>query len=151
MSVYVHRSNRMERLVDGLADVISRRRAGPTDPECIIVQGRGMERWLSMRLAARFGVWAVPDFPFPRRFVARVTAALVGEGDLQSVCFEPEVLLWSIAALLPQFRERSEFAPIAQYLQDDTGARRRLQLAARIAAALDQYVVYRPEDRKSVV
>jgi exodeoxyribonuclease V gamma subunit len=145
MSIYVHRSNRMERLVDALGDVVSRRRAGPTDPECIVVQGRGMERWLSMRLAARFGVWAVPDFPFPRRFVARVTAAVVGEGDPRSACFEPEVLVWSIAAILPEFRGRPEFAPISRYLEDDAGARRRLQLAARIAATFDQYVVFRPE------
>jgi exodeoxyribonuclease V gamma subunit len=135
----------MERLVDTLGDVVSRRRAAPTDPECIVVQGRGMERWLSMRLAARFGVWAVPDFPFPRRFIARVNAALVGEGDPRSACFEPEVLVWSIAALLPQFQGRSEFAPISRYLEDDPGARRRLQLAARIASTFDQYVVFRPE------
>src|SRR5262245_17302046 len=145
MPVYIHRSNRMERLVDTLGDVVSRRRAGPTDPECIVVQGRGMERWLSMRLAARFGVWAVPDFPFPRRFVARVTAAVVGEGDPQSACFEPEVLVWSIASVLPEFRGRPEFAPISRYLEDDGAARLRLQLAARIAATFDQYVVFRPE------
>jgi exodeoxyribonuclease V gamma subunit len=145
MSLYVHRSNRMERLVDTLGGVVSQRRAGPTDPECIVVQGRGMERWLSMRLAERFGIWAVPDFPFPRRFVARVTRALLGEDDPRSASFEPEALLWSIAALLPELRERPGFAPIARYLQEDAGARRRLQLAVRIAATFDQYVVFRPE------
>jgi exodeoxyribonuclease V gamma subunit len=145
MSLYVHRSNRMERLVETLGDVISRERAGPTEPESVVVQGRGMERWLSMRLAARFGIWAVPDFPFSRRFIARATRAVIGEDDPRSVCFEPRALVWSIAALLPQFRNRPEFAPIARYLEDDASARRRFQLSARIAYTFDQYVVFRPE------
>ena len=47
----------------------------PLSPECIVVQGRGMERWLSMQLADRLGAWANPAFPFPRRAIARMLDA----------------------------------------------------------------------------
>jgi exodeoxyribonuclease V gamma subunit len=45
--MYVHRSNGTETLVDALARVVSRPLADPLAPESIVVQGRGMERWLS--------------------------------------------------------------------------------------------------------
>ena len=67
--MHVHRSNRTERLFDVLADVVATPLADPMARECIGVQGRGMERWLSMRLARRFGVWANPEFPFPRLLI----------------------------------------------------------------------------------
>jgi exodeoxyribonuclease V gamma subunit len=145
MALTVHRSNRMEKLADALGDIVSRPLGAATIRESIVVQGRGMERWLSMRLARRFGIWANPDFPFPRRLIFRAARVLLGEEDPRSACFEPQALTWSVAALLPLLLGRKEFAPIANYLRGDDRARRRLQLAARIADTFDQYAVFRPE------
>ena len=65
----LHRSNRTEALVERLVDVVREPLADPLAPECIVVQGRGMERWLAMKLAEHLGVWADPWFPFPRRLL----------------------------------------------------------------------------------
>jgi exodeoxyribonuclease V gamma subunit len=143
--MYVHRSNRAEALVDVLARVVSRPLADPLAAECIVVQGRGMERWLSMELARRLGVWANPDFPFPRHLILRALGAVVAGDDAARSCFEPETLVWSVADLLPRYLDHPAFASIRAYLADDTRAVRRLQLAERIARTFDQYVVYRPE------
>ncbi len=76
--MYVHRSNRAEELVRVLADVVATPSGDPFARECIVVQGRGMERWLSLELARRHGVWANPDFPFPRHLILRALDAVLG-------------------------------------------------------------------------
>ncbi len=142
--MFVHRSNRAEALVEVLADVVARPLANPWASECIAVQGRGMERWLSMQLARRLGVWANPSFPFPRHLVRRALRAVLDIDEDAGAGFEPDVLLWSVADLLAAHRERPEFAPINNYLAGDQRGLRRVQLAERIARTFDQYVVYRP-------
>jgi exodeoxyribonuclease V gamma subunit len=142
--VHVHRSNRAERLVEVLCEVVARPLASPFERETIVVQGRGMERWLAMQLAGRLGVWANPDFPFPRRLIERAFAAATGDDESAGAAYEPETMMWAIADLLPQFVARPAFSAIRSYLARDEDGNRRVQLAARIAATFDQYVVYRP-------
>ena len=143
--MHVHRSNRTERLVDVLADIVARPAGDAAAPECIVVQGKGMERWLSMQLAQRFGVWANPDFPFPRKLIERACVAVLGPAGAPSACFEPETLMWAIADLLPAYLARPAFAPLRTYLADDERGTKRIALAQRIADTFDQYVVYRPQ------
>jgi exodeoxyribonuclease V gamma subunit len=144
---YVYRSNRTEKLVDALVEVVARPHDGgnPFTPECIVVQGRGMERWLSMELARRLGVWANPEFPFPRHFIESVLASVPADDKEAAQRFQPEILTWSVAALLAECQERPEFAPIQHYLEGENSLVRRVQLAERIAHTFDQYVVFRPE------
>jgi exodeoxyribonuclease V gamma subunit len=142
----VHRSNRAERLVDALAELVSAPLPDVFLRETIVVQGKGMERWLSMELARRHGVWANPAFPFPRTLLNDVSRRLLGEEALTAAAaFEPEALLWTIARLLPALVEQAAFAPIRGYLEGDEHGVRRMQLASRIAAVFDRYVLYRPD------
>lgn len=143
--MYVHRSNRAEVLVEVLGAVVTRPLRDPTASECIVVQGRGMERWLSMQLARRLGVWANPDFPFPRHLILRGLKEVLSLDDADCACFEPETLMWSVADLLPQHLDHPEFASIRTYLAGDPHGIRRIQLAERIARTFDEYVVYRPQ------
>lgn len=143
--LWVHRSNRMEQLVEVLAAVVARPGPGVFAPEWVAVQGRGMERWLSMELSRRLSVWANPEFPFPRRIVERALDSVLGENAGTGRAFDPQLLRFSVAALLPRLSGRPEFAPVARYLDGDEGGRAGLQLAERIAQTLDHYVVYRPE------
>ena len=137
----------MERLAARLAEVVAEpiERAGAADPECIVVQGRGMERWLAMRLAERFGVWANPDFPFPRKVIRRAVDAVSGTDEERGEAFEPETLTWVIASLLPKLLDRGSFAPLAGYLSDDPLGLRRIGLAGRLAETFDQYAVFRAD------
>ena len=49
--MHLHRSNRTEKLLDALVEVVERPLARVLEPECIVVQGPGMERWLSLELS----------------------------------------------------------------------------------------------------
>jgi exodeoxyribonuclease V gamma subunit len=143
--MHVHRSNRTEALVEVLAELVARPVGDAAVPECIVVQGRGMERWLSMELAQRLGVWANPDFPFPRHLLLRLLGDLLGADDAATSPFDPETLMWSVAELLVHHLDHPEFASIRTYLASDERGIRCIQLADRIARTFDQYVVYRPE------
>ncbi len=142
--MHVHRSNRMEQLVEALAEVVRVPAGGPLEPEPIVVQGRGMERWLSMQLAERLGVWANPRFPFPRALIDEAFEAVLGAEPEGTRRWSPEDAAWSIAALLPELSREPDFASVARYLDGDEATVRRVQLAERIAQVFDQYVVYRP-------
>ena len=71
--LYVHRSERADRLVEILGDVLAEPLADPMTAEIVAVPTRGVERWLAQRLSHRLG--AGPDradgvcanvaFPFP--------------------------------------------------------------------------------------
>src|ERR1041384_4048656 len=134
----IHRSNRLEHLAARLADVVSVAPSSAHAAECIVVQGLGMERWLSMRLAERFGVWANPDFPFPRKILRRAIAAVLGEAEERSEPFEPAALGGPVARLLPVLVRKRGFEPIAGYLTDDPRGLRRMRLAAPPAQGVHQ-------------
>ncbi len=143
--VKVYRSNRVERLLEALAQVVAQPLPDPIAPEQIVVHSRGMGTWLSQRLAEHLGVWAGGQFPFPRRFVDDVLRTVLGDAAVDDG-FAPDRMLWPILAELPQHLQHAAFADLARYLADDTdGGRNLFQLARRIAAVFDQYVVFRPE------
>src|SRR5215472_8953085 len=110
-ALVVHRSNRIEALVDALAELVARPLPDTFAAEHIVVQGHGMGRWLAMELARRRGIWANPAFPFPRRVIERATAAVLADPAPADLPFDPATLRWAIAELLPQQVERPAFAP----------------------------------------
>ena len=134
----------MERLADALAEVVSARPlSDPFAPEVVVVSGRGMERWLSMELSRRLGVWANAEFPFPRRLIERAFDAVLGGAGDEGRAFEPGALTWSIARALRDYDPTLE-EPLREhgYLTVDSrrverkkpgqpGARRRFQFSKR--------------------
>jgi exodeoxyribonuclease V gamma subunit len=62
-------SNRLEILAKQLAGVVRTPLPTPFTPEIIVVQSRGMERWISMALAGLNGISANCSFPFPNAFL----------------------------------------------------------------------------------
>ena len=71
-----------------------------------------MERWLSMQLAQRLGGGRTRSFLFPRALIesARVRGG-VGEKEDVGAKYQPETLLWAIAALLPDFFRTTRSRP----------------------------------------
>ncbi|MFA7384107.1 MAG: exodeoxyribonuclease V subunit gamma [Desulfurivibrionaceae bacterium] len=142
--MHIYRANRVESLLDSLADVLLAPLSSPFAPECIIVQSKGMATWLAMQLSGRFGVWANPDFPHPRQFVQRVLRATLGEEGDRVQRYSRERLALLICALLDECRHDPDFSPLTSYLADGPLSKK-LQLARQIANLFDQYAVYRPE------
>ena len=148
MPLNIYTSNLMERLVDDLERVVGAPRPAPCTPfskEIIVVQSKGMQRWLSMELAARIGVWANGDFLFPNKFVEQIFAKLLPDCPAEAPLFAPEVMTWRVLALLQQSAGAPGFEEISGYLTDDRDGLKRMQLAQRIADAFDRYTIYRPE------
>ncbi|MBN1605141.1 MAG: exodeoxyribonuclease V subunit gamma [Polyangiaceae bacterium] len=143
--MYLYRSNRTENLVEALCEVVSAPAIRPFEPETVVVQSRGMQRWLSLRLAERLGVWSNARFPFPRSFIESALDAVLEEPRGFREAFARERLTWGIAAVLPEHLPRREFAAVRDYLRHDTTGTELVELSRRIAHVYDQYVVYRPE------
>src|SRR5262249_22238315 len=118
---------------------------GPMEAEVVVIQSKGMERWLSMELARRLGIWANARFPFPRKFIEDTLAAVLGGSPDGVARFSSEKMTWTIAALLPELTARPTFADLRSYLKGDDEAARRVELAATLAELFDQYPVYRPD------
>ena len=93
------RSNRTESLADALASRIAKSPLGPFEKEIIVVQSRGMERWLTLALADRLGIWSNPSFPFPRAVVERVLAELGFGTTEEADAYKPERLKWTLSLI----------------------------------------------------
>lgn len=134
------RSNRTEELADALAFLVGDEPLGPFEAEAIVVQSRGMERWLTLALASRLGVWGNPSFPFPRSAIEQVLDDLALGPSGQSKAYDPARLKWTIAELL---HEKTPSA-LHAYLGEAADPDRVLRLSTSLSAVFDEYVVYRP-------
>lgn len=135
-------SNRIEHLTTLLAATL----AEPLDPlrqDHIVVQSRGMERYLSMQLAARTGVCANVAFPFPAGFMYDLFRMVLPDLPASYPLGQP-VLTWKILELLPALRHEPEFGPLQGYV-DDSDSLKQLQLAEKLAYLFDRYLIFRPE------
>jgi exodeoxyribonuclease V gamma subunit len=138
----IHYSNHLEALAAELAALMREPLASPFAGEIVIVQSRGVARWLSLELADATGVCANVRFPFPNAYVWTLYRLLPGRVPETSL-FDPEILAWRIAGLLRELEARDAFAPVRNYVRGD--ALRRHELALRLAEVYDQYLVYRSD------
>jgi len=137
-------SNHMETLAEKLADVLDRPLATPLTPEIIVVQSRGMERWVSMQLAAFHGICANVRFPFPRHMIAEIFQAVIPMWAPEWA-FAPDPAAWRILKLLPACSSRPGLEPLGAYLNNDPQGLKRYQLSQKIAQLYDAYLIFRPE------
>ncbi len=142
MAITIHTSNRMEILLEHLADVL-REPVGPVlSREVVVVQSQGMSRWISMELAKKFGVWGNSSFPFPNKFV-RDLFALTMPDITTSDLFEADVVTWRVIEQLELLLDRPEFKELQVYLNGHNRGLKMYQLADKIADTFDQYTIYR--------
>ena len=115
MSLYLHTSNRLEILGDALAALSASSPLPPLEKETVVLQSGGMARWVSMHLAARLGISANLDFPFPNSFVDRIFRAVLPE-DTGGKRLEKQRLKWQLLRVLPELVCRQEFAVLKAYM-----------------------------------
>ena len=136
-------SNRLELLADALARVLEKPLATPLTKELILVQSKGMERWISLQLAERHGICANCRFPFPNTFVQEIFQTVL-KGPTQSSLFDPGMMTWRVMNTLPSLVEKPEFATLRVYLETGRDDLKLFQLSQRIADLFDQYLLFRP-------
>ena len=92
-------SNKLEILVDKLADVLKTPLASPLAQEHIVVQSRGMQRWVAMQLAHKWGICANILFSFPNAILYDLTKRLI-PGLPETSPFERSILTWKTMKML---------------------------------------------------
>lgn len=142
--MFVYRSNRLEELVDCLSQVVSQPLPHILDPEIILIQSAGMERYLSREVARRVGVLAGARFPFPRAFIRDIFNQALG-ADEAGDPFERQSMSWLLFSELKKVTGMPGFEALSAHLKDDIDSSRRLLLAERFAYLFDQYITYRPD------
>lgn len=133
----------MEHLVTVLSEIVKKPLKNSFDQEIIVVQNRGMQRWLTMELSSELGIWANCRYPFPSAFIHDLFKATIPEA-VDNLQFDPDILVWKILHNLPDLLSIPSFKPIATYLEDSDPVKL-FQLSRKIADLFDQYTIYRPE------
>jgi exodeoxyribonuclease V gamma subunit len=154
--LHVHRSERADGLVAGLADVLNDLPADPLAREVIAVPAKGVERWLMQRLSHRLGVsdgqqdgvCANVEFPHPSRLVAQVlsTAAQIQTDDDP---WSPDQLVWAVLEVVDECVGQAWCATLNGHLGHDAASggahrARRLTTAQQLARLFDSYAEHRP-------
>jgi len=139
-------SNRLENLTADLAERMNTP-CGKSilTPETVIVQSRGMERYLRLELARIQGVSANIEFPFPQKFASEYVFNPILNGKKENA-LDLGVLAWDIFKVLPELvKNDDDFKPLRSYLADDPTKIKTFQLSQRIANLFEQYVIFRPD------
>jgi exodeoxyribonuclease V gamma subunit len=136
--------NRLESLAEALVESISEPPASPFAPEVIVLQSRGMERWLSMQIAQQKGVSANFSFPFPNTFLHNLYREIIP--DIPEVSpFDTDILTFTIMKLLPGSLSLPGFESLAGYLDDKNDFLKLFQISKKLADLFEQYIIFRPE------
>lgn len=138
--------NRLEILAEVLAEVLQKKPlSSPLAPETIVVQSKGMERWISMELAQKHGICANMLFPFPNAFVYGHLFRKVLPNLPEVSPFDPQLMTWKLLKILPSCLPETEYAELRHYLKDEKISLRHYQFAARLSDIFDHYLLFRPE------
>ncbi len=140
---FLYNSNRTERLIDHLAELISR--SGGQDlfeKTVFLVQNREIKRLISQWLADSFGVWGNSEYLLPLEFFQYVCRELAVPSE--SSAFDRRVLAWRLESLLRELNDPA-MQPIRAYLDGEQAAVKRYQLARQTAELFDQYQIMRPD------
>ena len=100
MSLTFHSSNRLENLAKIFTDNYRKHLNNPFEKEVIVVQTKGVEKWLALQVASIKGVSANNEFLFPNTIVQRIFKTVLDYESLQ-LDFDKDSLLWEIYRKLP--------------------------------------------------
>ncbi len=140
----LYMSNSLDRLAVMLGEAVREPLSSPFAIETIMVHNRGMQRWVSMRLASLLGVWANCRYPFPNELVHELFRAAFPDIPEKDP-YRKEIMTWRVMELVPGCTGLPGFEPIRDYLGDGSSPMRRFQLSREIADSFDQYLTYRHE------
>jgi exodeoxyribonuclease V gamma subunit len=160
--LHLHRAERADALVAALGAVVVDPLDDPMAAEIVAVPTRGVERWLSQRLAARLGatpgradgVCANIDFPYPATLVGGAVAAATGVArDADPWVAARSV--WPLLEVIDAALGEPWLDPLASYLGATAAGSaadpslsgreaRRFGSARHLADLYDRYGVHRP-------
>jgi exodeoxyribonuclease V gamma subunit len=143
--ILVYRASRLEALLTPLETLLgSMPPANVLAPQTVIAAHPGMKHWLVAALARQRGTQGIVanlSVLLPSDWLDELAQSLLGSGAIALAPYRREHLRWRIFELLPDIDDEE----LAGYLRGADAARRRFQLADRLARLYTQYMVYRPD------
>ena len=158
MTLFVHRADRSDRLVDALAELLADPLPDVMAMEVVAVPARGIERWITQQLAHRLGatvaggpaggpagesgVCAGVRFTSPARLVAEIV------GGRSEDPWAPDRLVWPLLAAIDEAMGQDWAATLTRHLGAGTDPERRgrrYAVARRLAGLFDSYANFRPD------
>lgn len=144
MPLEIFTSNDLKTLALTFADYCKVARKDVFEPDVVLMQSMGMQRWLSMQISDYCGICANMRFLFPNNFF----------GEIIDILFEPpanalekvsrDAATWRLMQELPKLKGRDAFSFVNGYLTDDTLGVKLYQLSQKLADLYDQYALFRP-------
>src|SRR4051794_32366367 len=141
--LHLHRAERADGLVDALREILAAPLDDPFAPEVVAVPTRGMERWLSQRMADRLGVCANVEFPSPRRLTGDAVATASGI-DADADPWLPERMVWPLLDVVDDCLDEPWLEVLARHLEERERARR-FSTLRHLAGLYDRYALHRPD------
>lgn len=138
----LNQSNRFEVLLQMLCEKLAERPVSVFTPDQVIVPSAAVKRKLTLAIADAYGVCANVTFPFLAQWLWQQIGQLVDVSETSP--FSSSVLSWRILRFLEEPDFAGAYPRLAAYLArcDDV---MRFDLACRVAALFERYVLYRPE------
>jgi len=137
-------SNRLEILVQKLAEELQTPLSAPLKKEVVLVQSKGMERWISMELARYHGICANYRFPFPNTMIDEIFRFFFPD-LVEDSPFQPKIMAWKIMKHLLDCLKQPGFETLHAYVGKERDSLKCYQISERIAYTFDQYLVFRPD------
>jgi exodeoxyribonuclease V gamma subunit len=155
--LHVHRAERADGLLQGLAQLLEAPLTDPFAPEVVAVPTRGMERWLTQRLSARLGardgetdgVCANVQFPNPGALLREAVASAAGV-DPEADSWLPARALWPLLEVVQERLAEPWLARLAAHLGsagksgEPSRQGRRLTAVRHLVELFDRYALHRP-------
>ncbi len=155
MALLIHRSDPPDLLVAALCDVIAPPLDDPFTSEVIAVPTRGIDRWLTQRIASTLadrgigdGIAANIDFPFPHRFVVDVLSE-IPETSLSIEAWSDRAVVSHLERIIDDHHDDEWMWLIARFVEgpdgDASDGAQRLRAAQKIGRLFSSYARYRPQ------
>jgi len=151
-------SNRLETLVEALAGTVDAGRTNLFDPVNLVVPNTLVEGYVKQGLARRLGIAANVETRFLRSFLRHVAAASAPDatsttgttGTTGTTIVDRDLIEGALLGLFHDFAwlNGPDLGAVRDYLgaaDGDALDRKRVQLAAELAALFDEYAFSRPE------
>ncbi|PIE74873.1 MAG: exodeoxyribonuclease V subunit gamma [Deltaproteobacteria bacterium] len=139
-------SNRLEILLERLAVRLGEKFLPPFDKEIIVVQSKGMEKFLSLGLAEKTGISANIDFLYPGPAIDYCLEKINFDNS-RIWKYEVEKYAFPIMEIITEFKDNSLFDPVFSYLEGPDGIKmeKLYQLSVKISEVFHQYQIFRPD------
>ncbi len=155
MGLQIHRSDHPDLLVDALCDVVASPLDDPFASEVIAVPTRGIDRWLTQRIASTLaergigdGIAANIGFPFPHGFVVDVLSAIAETaGSIEA--WSRRAVVSHLERIIDDHHDDDWMWLIARFVEgpegDASDGAQRLRAAQKIERLFSSYARHRPQ------